>query len=265
MHPVLLRMAWADQLGYGGHELVIGSYGLCLALALVLGSGLALARTTQAGLDVGATIASLAAAIGCGFGGAVLLFAAVSCLRGLPLMAAVTQPGIVFYGGALGALVGFLLAARLLALPAPRALDAITPVLPLAHALGRVGCFLGGCCYGAPWHGALAVTYSDPLAPGAHPALPRHPWPLYEATALLVLSLVLFRLPTHRFRMEGTRFATYVVGYALVRFSLEPLRGDLARGLVFGGALSISQLCAALALSVTLAALAFARTRARCT
>ena len=33
---------------------------------------------------------------------------------------------------------------------------------------------LGGCCFGAEWHGPLAITYTNPMAPGAHPSVPRH-------------------------------------------------------------------------------------------
>ena len=255
MHPVLLRFEWAGQ------PCALGSYGLCLALAIVLGAALALRAAVKQRLDAGAVIASLASAVGGGFLGAYLLFAAVGCMRGLPLSAALARPGIVFYGGAFGALLGFYASARWLSLPRLVALDAFTPALPLAHALGRIGCFLGGCCYGAPSHSRFAVVYRDPLAPASHPLLARHPWPLYEAAALLVLSLVLSRWPA-RTLGDGRRFASYVAGYALLRMCLEPLRGDVVRGVLLHGLLSTSQLCAALTL---LMALAFARGRQQCT
>ncbi|HEX2676773.1 MAG TPA: prolipoprotein diacylglyceryl transferase family protein [Polyangiales bacterium] len=255
------------HLHVGGQERLLGSYGLCLALALVLGGALALWHASRARLDVGATIAALGCAALAGFAGAYSLHVVVGCLHGLPLTAAATHPGIVFYGGALGALAGFVVAARALALPIAHTLDVITPALPFAQALGRVGCFLGGCCYGAASSGVLAVTYGDPLAPASHPAIARHPWPLYEAAALLVLGVLFTWLaPARRGESSagsrGQHFASYVVAYALLRFALEPLRGDVVRGVLLHGAVSTSQLCAVLTL---VAALLFIRARPRCT
>lgn len=254
MHPVLTTFEW------GGHVLPLASYGLCVALALLLGGVCSLALAVRHGLEAGAMIAASASAVLLGFVGSYLMFAAVSWLHGSPLATALAQPGLVFYGGAAFAFGGFCLAARALSLPAAVALDAAAPVLPLAHALGRVGCFLGGCCYGAPSHGPFAVTYHDLLAPAAHPALPRHPWPLYEALALVAIAVVVTRRPVEPLR-PGQRFLAYVVLYALARLVLEPLRGDAVRGVFFGAA-STSQLFAGFTLLV---ALLYPRVRPRCT
>jgi phosphatidylglycerol---prolipoprotein diacylglyceryl transferase len=242
--------------------LPLASYGVLLALALLTAAGFTLHACVRAQLDAGATIAALGCATLGGFAGATLLHAAVGGMRGLPLMAALSQPGLVFYGAALGAYAAFALAAARLGLSVGLALDLAAPVLPLGHALGRVGCFLAGCCFGAPHAGACAVTYTHPLAPatGASPQLvARHPWPLYEAALLLVLALALRLLPV-RSSAAGRRFASYVVAYAVMRFVLEPLRGDTLRGALYG--LSTSQLLAGLTLAL---ALPFAVRRARCT
>jgi phosphatidylglycerol---prolipoprotein diacylglyceryl transferase len=88
--------------------------------------------------------------------------------------------------------------------------------LPLGQAVGRLGCFLNGCCLGEPWDGPWAVTMAGAA---------RHPAQLYEAALDLLLAGALW-VTRLRPRPEGNLFRRYLVGYALIRFGLEPLRGD---------------------------------------
>src|SRR5258708_2681776 len=60
----------------------------------------------------------------------------------------VWKGGIVFYGSVIGATAAFFLYRRLRPFPLGPVLDAIAPSVALGIALGRVGCFLNGCCYG---------------------------------------------------------------------------------------------------------------------
>jgi phosphatidylglycerol:prolipoprotein diacylglycerol transferase len=229
VHPILTTFEVA------GVQVPIGGYGAMLALSLTVGAVTALYSAHRAGLELGAFIAALAAAVGSGFFGAGALFAAVEWLTTQTLPAA---PGVVFYGGAITGTLGFAWLARAHGLPLPAALDALLPALPIGHAIGRVGCYLGGCCYGAAWSGPWAVTYLHPLAPAAHPSLPRHPWPLYEAAVLIALAISFARKWELR---PGHASAWYVLLYAAARFALEPLRGDVVRGIGWAG-LSTSQL-----------------------
>ena len=88
--------------------------------------------------------------------------------------------------------------------------------LPVAQAMGRVGCFVSGCCYG--------TETSLPYAVWNHDAW-RHPAPLYEAALLLVLALVLFVIRKAP-RPAGHLFRYYFIGYASLRFLVEFVRGD---------------------------------------
>jgi len=238
MHPVLTVLDW-----YGVSR-PIGSYGAMLVLALGCGAAVTLRATQRARLDVGAMISALAGAVGVGFVTAFLTTLLVSSLEHDSFQAGLAQPGITFYGGAIGGALGLAGFARVFGLDPMTALDTALPGLPLAHAIGRVGCFLGGCCYGAPSSRAWAVIYTDVLAPGAHPMLPRHPWPLYEAGCLLLLA-ALFVSGRRFASFPGRRAGTYVALYALVRLLLEPLRGDALRGLLLHGTCSVSQVIAA--------------------
>jgi phosphatidylglycerol---prolipoprotein diacylglyceryl transferase len=92
--------------------------------------------------------------------------------------------------------------------------DSFALALPLGEALGRLGCFASGCCYGTPAHLPWAVYQQ-----GAW----RHPAQLYAAAAALLLWLALRPL-RDRLPREGDLFKLYLAGYAATRFLLEFLR-----------------------------------------
>jgi phosphatidylglycerol:prolipoprotein diacylglycerol transferase len=115
--------------------------------------------------------------------------------------------GFVFFGGLLGALTAAGLFAWWRGLSFWRGADYFAVALPLGHAIGRVGCFLNGCC----------------------PGRPPHPVQLYESAGLLAISLTCFFL-LKRVQMaklpSGTSFCAYVFLYGLLRLLLDPLRAD---------------------------------------
>ncbi len=143
------------------------------------------------------------------------------------------QGGLVFYGG-------FLLAAAVgvwytrekkhsVALVA----DAAAPALAIGQAIGRLGCFFAGCCYGKPTDFFCAVQFKEPgaLAPLG---ISLHPTQLYETLLAGGLGGYLMWRVFHRRDSPGTLFWYYVLGYGLLRFVLEFLRGD-ARGAALAG------------------------------
>jgi prolipoprotein diacylglyceryl transferase len=110
-------------------------------------------------------------------------------------------------------------------------LDAWAVSLLPCLTLGRMGCFLGGCCHGRP--AASGVRYTFRLWPGAPPPMERvwlAPVQAHEACWLGFLLLSSLPLPEEP---GGLRLAWVVGGYALGRFGLEFLRGD-ARPYVYG-------------------------------
>lgn len=230
MHPVLA------ELPVPGGTRPIGSYGALLALALLVGGALFVWRAARAELDVGRVIAALSVAVGGALAGAWLLFVGVEVLRTGDAVHAIARGGLVFLGGLLGGAGALAVVARVLGLPLGALADGAALALPIGHAVGRVGCLLGGCCHGAPWEGPFALTYVDPRAPAAHPVVPRHAWPLYEALALLLVAGAVAAWQSRRRApaRAGSAFAIYALLYGVVRVALEPLRGDGVRGFVLG-------------------------------
>lgn len=153
--------------------------------------------------------------------------------------------GLVIYGGSLGALLMGWLWCRKKKAPLLTILDALSPYLPLGEALGRIGCFLNGCCYGAlssvPW----AVTFP-------HLEGPRHPTQLYFFLNGLVLGGILMLLRPRR-RYPGHLILYYFLLYPSARFFLEFFRGDIGtRYFGLGLAQVMSLVMAFIALTILL-------------
>lgn len=142
------------------------------------------------------------------------------------------EPGYVWYGGMIGALsVAVFYFWRRPHLKAWIYADAFAPAIMLGAAVGRLGCFLAGCCHGAPTDAAWGVHF--PQLSG-----PVHPTQLYDSAVALVLGLgLLWRFPRRRF--DGEAIALLLMAYPILRATTEAFRGDAERGAF--GPLSTSQ------------------------
>lgn len=142
--------------------------------------------------------------------------------------------GSVFYGGLLGILLTSRIYRKKCRL-SRRYSDAVAIGIPVFHTFGRIGCFLGGCCYGI--ESKIGFVYHYSQAPDAN-GVRRFPVQLLEAAFNLCLALVLYRL-FRRKKLEGKLINIYLYAYPACRFLDEFLRGDTYRGLWWG--LSTSQ------------------------
>lgn len=142
--------------------------------------------------------------------------------------------GSVFYGGLIGAILTIHLYCRKKKLGS-RYLDIAAICFPLFHFFGRLGCFLGGCCYGI--ESSFGVVYHYSPAPGAN-GVSRFPVQLLEAVFNLGLSLLLYSL-FRRKKLQGSLIHVYFYAYPVFRFADEFLRADAYRGFLWG--LSTSQ------------------------
>lgn len=149
----------------------------------------------------------------------------------------------VFYGGLITAVACCTVYIRRERLPAARTFDLFAPGIALGHAIGRIGCFAAGCCWGAETHVPWAVTFTNPLAAqwvGTPLNIPLHPTQLYESAVEFANFLFLaWLLPRRRF--EGQVIGAYTFIYGFARFFLEFIRTDPDRGSVFNGAMSVVQ------------------------
>jgi phosphatidylglycerol:prolipoprotein diacylglycerol transferase len=221
------------------------SYGLLLAAAYLGGLQLALVRARKRGMDATKVMdlgiwIIVSALVGAK---ALLLIVEWDHYSRQPReLLSLAQSGGVFYGGLILAVVVALWYLRRHKLPMWTTCDVFAPGIALGHVVGRLGCFLAGCCYGRATDVPWAVTFTDPFA-AANVGTPLHrelhPTQLYESGAelLILLGLLLFERKGRPF--PGRTFWMYMLVYAISRFVIEFYRGD-PRGTALWG-LSTSQ------------------------
>ena len=232
MHPYLF------QLG----SFPIGTYGLLLAIGFFAGTAVAKRQARLDGIE-GEVIPDLAISLLlAGIIGAKLVLIAVEMIQGRMSFAQIftletLRAGGHIHGGIiLGAATFFWKTRPSTGLPVPKVADALVPGVALGQAIGRLGCFSAGCCYGTvcdlPW----AVTFRDPHAAelsGTPLGIPLHPVQLYTFLAnLAVMGALLLARPKRRF--PGQILALYFVLEGLQRLTVEIWRGDLDRGFWLG-------------------------------
>ena len=154
------------------------------------------------------------------------------------------EGGLSFFGGLAGGMACLLWGAARRRLPLRAVLDLGASLLPLGHAMGRIGCFLNGCCYGKITRSWIGLRFPRVLAPDgaiigspvfrdhlrrglvAKDALwsqPVHPTQLYAVAYNLVIFAILSYLLPRRHR-PGQIAWLYLILYGAARFSNEFLR-----------------------------------------
>ncbi|NDC54308.1 MAG: hypothetical protein EBZ74_08455 [Planctomycetia bacterium] len=256
-----------------GAGVPVRGYGLMLLVAAAAGTWLSIVRGRAAGFDADTILALATEVFLWGLVGARLFYVIEyraqflppgrSLVAALPEILNIAAGGLVVFGSLpTAALAAWRFAARR-GLPLLSLADCVAPGLLLGLAIGRIGCFLNGCCYGGPCDLPWAVRFPphsppwlDQAAQGLLPAdaagwsLPVHPAQLYAAldAGLLAALAVAF---TPLARRPGEVFALVLTLHPVSRLLLEAIRVDEPPAL--GTPLSISQL-----VSVVLLALAAA-------
>ncbi|PLX42259.1 MAG: prolipoprotein diacylglyceryl transferase [Deltaproteobacteria bacterium] len=222
--------------------LVIYTYGTLILAAILSGWFIGLHLVKRSGINQSAFKAFALLTIISAILGARLFYVLLewdTFLDDPALIFEIWQGGMVYYGGLLGAMAaGFIYLKNLPRAEALTILDITAPSIAIAHAVGRLGCFAAGCCYGSECSLPWAVTFTD-LSSQARLGVPLNPVQLYEAAVNFLLFLFVFDWQKRRKHLDGAVFAGYLLLYPLFRFVLEFYRGD-ERGAIWG--LSTSQL-----------------------
>lgn len=216
MHPVLFELG----------PLTIYFYGVLVALAFVCASIWAVYRANLVGENGDLYLQAIIWIVIAGFVGGRLMYVVYfpEYYMENPLKILTDRGGLVWYGGLLLASLTAIGFAKWKRLSLFRYGDILSAPTALGLAIGRVGCFMTGCCYGSlcklPW----AVTF--PAGHATHPH-PVHPTQLYETMALLVfiggLEWVWRR---HRVATPGLTMGLFFMGIGVIRFVLEFFRGE---------------------------------------
>ncbi len=215
MHPILLEFG----------PIKLFTYGFCLALAFLSAIFIGSREAKRLGLPVDKFYDLCFYAVVAALVGSRLLYVILDLRPFLehPLkIFALWEGGLDFQGGLFLALAVAIYYIRRYQLPWRTTLDAIGLGMPVGQFFGRIGCFMAGCCYGAPSHLPWAVTFTNPqtLCPLKEPL---HPAQLYEAFLSLGVFGVLSVLKTRK-RFDGQVILTYFCLAGSVRFVVEFFR-----------------------------------------
>ncbi len=259
MHPVLFDFGIYDLPFLGSTHLFLPTYGFLFATGALaawwwftrraLGLGIAEEKVFNLGFY----------ALLSGILGAKITLLVVDTHGGLPdlaeILSTVRSAGVLL-GGVLFGSIAFALYCRHHDLPLLRLGDAAAAPLALAQAVGRLGCFSAGCCYGVPGR-LLGVTFTDPVAQaqtGVTLGVPLVPTQLIQMGSDLLLAGALTWLWRRRIRPDGSVFWWYLLLYGVSRGIIENYRGDTVRGTYsyFGIGVSTSQLLAAAGITLAL-------------
>ena len=191
-----------------------------LALAFLVCSFLAKRRAASIGMDGEKILDLTVLLIMSGVIGGRIMFVVLDLeyFKTRPLdIFKLWEGGLVWYGGLILAVISGAVFLRIYKMPILKTADLMMPYVALGQAIGRIGCFLNGCCYGKT------------------PALPTQ---LFESAAMFIVYLILRR----RVPSNGRTFFLYLILYSVFRFFNEFIRGDnmlAVMGLTFSQFISV--------------------------
>jgi phosphatidylglycerol---prolipoprotein diacylglyceryl transferase len=217
------------------------TYGLLVSLGVLIGLWISVRNSQKQGIDPDNAWNLGIIVVMCGIIGAKVLYIIVdwgeyAAHPGEIFSLNTLQAGGVFSGGLIGAFAAAAWYIHRHRMPALATCDAFAPGLALGHAIGRVGCFAAGCCFGKPTDHFWGVTFTSPIAHelvGTPIGEALQPTQLFESAVELANFFLLAWL-LRRKKFDGEIIGTYFFLYGIARFFLEYLRGDPGRGDVFG-------------------------------
>jgi phosphatidylglycerol:prolipoprotein diacylglycerol transferase len=196
MHPILFKIG----------PLSIHSYGAMIALGFAITATMIYRTAPGFGIDRDKALDILILTLVSGIVGARALYVGLNFRYFLarPLeIPNLSMGGLAWYGAFVSAFICVVLYCRKQKIDLSSALDLGAPYIAMSQALGRIGCYLNGCCYGT---GGFPVQ-------------------LYSAAALFSIAAILWLVQKRRIFAAQT-FLIYCVLYSIKRFAVEFLRSD---------------------------------------
>lgn len=220
MHPIIAKIG----------PLTIYSYGMMVAIAYAIGMYVAQKEALRKGISKNLMYDFAFYVVIGSLVGARLYYVAFFNPRSFieePLsLFKIWEGGLAIHGAILGGIITGIVFARFRKISFWDVADTMSPSLLLGQAIGRLGCFLNGCCFGTPTDSIWGVRFPKESLPDfTYHGLRLHPVQLYE---LILNVLGFFALWFLRKRMpfKGGLFLAYLAMYALVRLIVSPFRGD---------------------------------------
>jgi len=215
MHRVILNIG----------PFTLYSYGLCVALGFLISTIFILRDVARSDLKQSDVVDCLILVLVSGLIGGRLLYVLINAeyYARFPLRILMFfEGGLAFQGALAGAVISGVIFTRIKKISFRKIADLIVPYIVLAQGIGRIGCFLNGCCYGKVIEYGGAVTFPGEL-------VARMPVQIYSCIILFAFFLILLKIRQKHF-FDGCVFASYLMIYGVFRFFMDFLRGDELSG-----------------------------------
>lgn len=228
MHPILFKIGNAAA----------PAYSFMLSLAFISGAFITIGVCKKHEISPYKILGLVAAIQVFSSLGSRLLFAVnnYSLFAANPLnLFSLSPGGLAFTGGLILSLMAALIYMRLTRLPPWKISDCAVPALAVGIFLTKIGCFLGGCCFGKETSFFLGVRFPPNSLAAQKFGVQHlvHPTQLYEAfSGLLILAVVILIMRKHKM-FEGQFFLSFMILYLGFRTFNEALRGDVEFNYVF--------------------------------
>ena len=232
MHPVLFKI---------GDLITIHTYGFFIAMAVLAAMFIAKYEAKRLGIDPDKVVDACFYVVIAAIVGSRLFYVLtnIETFMSAPLeVFKIWNGGLVFYGGFIGSAITLIVYLKIYHLPLGKMADIAALALPLGHAVGRIGCFFAGCCYGKVCQQPWAITFKNPdsLAPLY---VQLHPTQLYSSASNFLIFFLIFSFRRFK-KYDGQLFWVYFAIYGINRSIIEVFRGDYRGGTVLN-TFSISQ------------------------
>ncbi len=234
MRPILFQL--------GGFP--IRSYGLLIAVAFMAGIWIARRRAARTGYDPDIIIDLSVIVILVSIIGARLAYVFVRWdyyQHDILGILRIWEGGLALYGGLVTGAVAGLWFFRRRGIDMWAGADLVAPSLAMGVTIGRIGCFLNGCCYGKVCEQPWGVVFSESSIAGMRfPGVHLHPTQLYEALLGLAVFFVLLAVDRKK-PFEGFLLWLFVILLSVYRFLIDPIRHYDTESIAFrSGALALT-------------------------
>ncbi len=233
MYPELYQIEFYHF--FGLYKTTIYTYATCIVIGTLLAAIYA-KRTAKKELGVTITNNLIYLVFIAGFIGGKLFFFLenpISFLENPNTLKEIFSGGFVFYGSFVTIIPMVIWYLKKYKIPILPMLDILAITTLIVHAIGRLGCFTAGCCYGSTTNSVFGLVFPTTLGQKVHPTQ------LYEFITLFIILLFLLQFKKRQL-FNGQTFLLYINFYAISRIILEFFRGD-TRGFIIDGLLSHSQ------------------------
>jgi len=208
--------------------LAVYSYGVSIAAAFCLSAALLWRDSKRFGVPFDYVLDCLLWLLVGGLIGGRLLYVVLnfSYYAGHPLeILALRDGGMAFQGGMAASLLAVLACCRKRKISFGRLADLIVPYAALGQSIGRIGCFMNGCCYGKVLRKGWGVMFPGEMCM-------RFPVQLYSSAGLALIFLILIYIREKKY-FNGAVLMSYLLMYSFFRFFVEYMRGD--NSVIFAG------------------------------